>query len=120
MIILTKKRWLKFKQALVKALFATPILIWQSYAYPVFTIFHYPWNMVASIMLGLLTSVLFLLMLTFSDIINPLVMRYETIPGGFTIQKIRPTKLGTMLLFALIAGIILCIWYINSYQMHTL
>lgn len=110
MIILTEKRWLKFKQALVKALFAAPILIWQFYTYPVFTIFHYPWNIIASIMLGLLTIVLPLSMLTFSDIINPLLMRYETIPGGFTIQKIRPTKLGAMLLLALIAGTILFIW----------
>jgi hypothetical protein len=120
MIVLTEKRWLKFKQALVKALFATPIIIWQSYAYPVFTIFHYPWNMVASIMLGLLTIVLPLSMLTFSDIINPLLMHHETIPGGFTIQKIRPTKLGTILLLALTAGTILLIWYTNSYHIHTL
>ena len=120
MIVLTEKRWLKFKHALIKVLFATPIIIWQSYAYPVFTRFHYPWHMVASILQALLTCILFLSMLTFLDIINPLLMHHETIPGGFTIQKIRPTKLGTMLLLALTAGTILLIWYSNSYHMHAL
>ena len=109
------KRRSKFKQALVKVLFTTPILIWQSYAHPVFTGFHYPWNIITSFTLGLLSIVLFFSMLIFSDIINPLLMRYETIPGGFTIQKFRPTKIGVLLLLTLITSTILFIWHSSSY-----
>lgn len=103
-----------FKQNFIKAFLISPFLILYYYRYPVFTNSHFPWNIIASTALVLLSIVALLIPLTFSHALSSLFVKHETIPGGFTIKS-RVTKTGAAILLTLIAGTVFIVWYSGSY-----